>query len=237
MIAIPAIDLRDGLCTQRIHTAAGPPHAEADGVRVARELASCGFHHLHLSDLDAAAGRRSNAEFVQDILFSDIGEVMVRGGLVETDQVRDVLASGARYAVVSSRGIDDPGWLAELTDLFPHAVILAVETRHQHVLLPWSGRGRSMQVLDLAEETRSLALGGVLVTDVDRQRQLTGPDLGLMEDLAEQSSCRVYAAGGITTMGQLRALEDRSVAGAVIGRALHSGALNPFAVAGEFAND
>jgi phosphoribosylformimino-5-aminoimidazole carboxamide ribotide isomerase len=92
-------------------------------------------------------------------------------------------------------------------------------------------------LLDLVDEIGSLPLGGVLVTDVDRQRQCIGPDLALMEDLAEQSGCAVYAAGGITTMGQLWALEDRSVAGAIIGRALQSGALNPSAVAGEFSED
>jgi phosphoribosylformimino-5-aminoimidazole carboxamide ribonucleotide (ProFAR) isomerase len=238
VIAIPAIDLRAGTCAQRgpasVNALVDSSKGEANAAMVAREFARCGFRHLHLSDLDAAAGRISNAEMVRDILFDGSAQVMVRGDLFEIDHVRDVLASGARYAVVTARGIEDPEWLAEIALLFPQAVILAIEVHHREVLLRWTGRGRSMQLLDLAEEIGSLPLGGVLVTDLDRQRQSIGPDLALMEDLAEQSLCAVYAAGGIATMGQLRALEDRSVTGAIIGRALHNGSLNPSAVASEF---
>ena len=238
MIAIPAIDLREGTCAQRGHSSVNArvsPKGELNATVIAREFARCGFQHLHLSDMDAAAGRGSNAAVVRDILFEGTAQVMVRGDLFDTDHVRDVLASGARYAVVTARGIEDPEWLTELAVLFPHAVLLAIEVHHREVLFRWTGRGRSMRLLDLAEEVGSLPLGGVLVTDPDRQRQFIGPDLALMEDLAEQSPCAVYAAGGIGTMSQLRALEDRSVTGAVIGRALHNGALNPSAVASEFS--
>ena len=239
VIAIPAIDLREGTCAQRGPISANTlvsAKGEANAIVIAREFARYGFRHLHLSDLDAAAGRGSNVEMVRDILLEGSAHVMVRSDLFETDHVRDVLASGARYAVVTARGIEDPEWLAELAVLFPQAVILAIEVHHRDVLLRWTGRGRSMRLLDLADEIGSLPLGGVLVTDLDRQRQCIGPDLALMEDLAEQSLCAVYAAGGIVTMGQLRALEDRSVTGAVIGRALHNGALNPSAVASEFSD-
>jgi phosphoribosylformimino-5-aminoimidazole carboxamide ribotide isomerase len=242
VIAIPAIDLRGGACTQRgdawvnapVNASANGSTGEANAVLVAREFAHCGFRHLHLSDLDAVARHGSNAEVVRDILFEGNADVMVRGDLSDTDQVRALLASGASYAVVTARGIEDAEWLAELADLFPQAVILAIEIHHRDVLFRWTGRGRSMRVLDLVEEIGSLPLGGVLVTDLERQRQCVGPNLALMEDVAEQSLCAVYAAGGIATMGQLRALEDRSIAGAVIGRALQSGALNPSAVAAEF---
>jgi phosphoribosylformimino-5-aminoimidazole carboxamide ribotide isomerase len=56
-----------------------------------------------------------------------------------------------------------------------------------------------------------------------------------MEDVAELSTAPLYASGGVTTMGELRALADRGVAGVVIGMALYTGALDPRFVAEEFA--
>jgi phosphoribosylformimino-5-aminoimidazole carboxamide ribotide isomerase len=64
---------------------------------------------------------------------------------------------------------------------------------------------------------------------------MQGTDLPLMEDVAEESSHPIFASGGIGTMGDLRALEDRGVAGVVIGMALYTGAIDPRAVAEEFA--
>ena len=66
---------------------------------------------------------------------------------------------------------------------------------------------------------------------------MAGTDLPLMEDVAEASHAPVYAAGGVTTMQDLRALAYRGLAGAVIGMALYTGAIDPAQVAGEFGED
>jgi len=84
------------------------------------------------------------------------------------------------------------------------------------------------------EELGGLPLGGLLVTAVHKEGQLGGTDLPLMEDVVEASSFPVYASGGVTSIEDLRALEHRGLAGAVIGMALYTGALDPVVVAGEF---
>ena len=72
------------------------------------------------------------------------------------------------------------------------------------------------------------------MTAVHKEGQLAGTDLPLMEDVVEASSFPVYASGGVTSMQDLRALEYRGLAGAVIGMALYTGALDPVVIAGEF---
>jgi phosphoribosylformimino-5-aminoimidazole carboxamide ribotide isomerase len=90
-------------------------------------------------------------------------------------------------------------------------------------------------ILDVIEELNALPLAGILVTAVHREGQLGGTDLPLMEDVAELSRAPLIAAGGITTLADLRALEDRGVSAAVIGMALYTGALDPRVVADEFS--
>ena len=89
-------------------------------------------------------------------------------------------------------------------------------------------------ILDVVEELNGAAAGGLLVTAVHKEGQMEGTDLPLMEDVAEASSFPVFASGGVSSMQDLRALEHRGLAGAVIGMALYTGALDPVVVAGEF---
>jgi len=63
---------------------------------------------------------------------------------------------------------------------------------------------------------------------------MQGTDLPLMEDVAEASPFPVFASGGIGSLADLRALEDRGVAAAVIGMALYTGAIDPRVLAEEF---
>jgi phosphoribosylformimino-5-aminoimidazole carboxamide ribotide isomerase len=90
-------------------------------------------------------------------------------------------------------------------------------------------------VLDVIEDLNTLPLAGVMVTAVHREGLMQGTDLSLMEEVVEESAHPVCASGGIGSVGDLRALEDRGVASVVIGMALYTGAVDPAAVAEEFA--
>ena len=96
--------------------------------------------------------------------------------------------------------------------------------------LDWLAR----DVLSVVDEVASLPLAGLLVTAVHREGLMQGTDLPLMEDVAEASPFPVFASGGIGSLADLRALEDRGVAAAVIGMALYTGAIDPRVLAEEF---
>jgi phosphoribosylformimino-5-aminoimidazole carboxamide ribotide isomerase len=183
MIAIPAVDLREGACVQLV----GGSYAEervrlTNPMEVVRSWEHYGFHRLHLVDLDAATGRGSNLSLIRDIL-SDVNIPVQVGGGVRSDE-------------------------------------------RAHTL--------PVDILDVVEELNGLPLGGLLVTAVHKEGQLRGTDLPLMEDVAESSLFPVYASGGVASIEDLRALEHRGLAGAVIGMALYTGAMDPVVVAGEF---
>ena len=91
-----------------------------------------------------------------------------------------------------------------------------------------------MDVIDFVESLSGLPLGGILVTAVHKEGLMGGTDLPLMEDVAEASAWPVYASGGVATADDLRALEHRGLAGAVLGMALYTGALDPRRIAEEY---
>jgi phosphoribosylformimino-5-aminoimidazole carboxamide ribotide isomerase len=235
MIAIPAVDLRDGAVVQLVGGSYQQERVRLDNpIDVARSWERYGFNRLHVVDLDAATERGSNLAIVRNLLF-DLGvPIQVGGGVRSGDLVEELLEAGAAQVVVGTRAIEEPEWLAGLAARHPGEIIVACDVRERLVTTRGWSRTMPVDILDVVEELSSLPLGGLLVTAVHREGQMQGTDLPLMEDVVEASNFPVFASGGVTTMQDLRALEHRGLAGVVIGMALYTGALDPIVVAGEF---
>ena len=236
MIAIPAVDLRDGACVQLVGGSFSQEKVRLENpVEVARSWEHFGFHRLHVVDLDAATGRGSNLAIVRSLLSDSGVPIHVGGGIRTGEQVEELLDAGASRVVVGTRAIEEPEWLAELSARHPGEIIVACDVRERRVTTRGWAHTLPLDILDVVEELNSLPLGGLLVTAVHREGQMQGTDLPLMEDVAESSNFPVFASGGVATMQDLRALEHRGLAGVVIGMALYTGALDPVVVAGEFS--
>ncbi|HEY4671053.1 MAG TPA: HisA/HisF-related TIM barrel protein [Gemmatimonadaceae bacterium] len=236
MIAIPGVDLRAGACVQ---LAAGSFDRELfripDPVGVVSAWRQYGFRHLHLIDLDGVAGTGSNANEIQAMLGATDAEVQVGGGIRTGEVIQRTLEDGAQRVIIGTRALEDPDWLAEMASLFPGSIVVAADVRERKILSRGWSRAHPKFVLDLVEDLNGLPLAGILVTAVHREEAMRGPDLPLMEDVAEAADFPVFASGGLGSLGDLRALADRGVAAAVVGAALYSGALDPWVVAEEFS--
>lgn len=235
MIAIPAVDLRGGKCVQLV----GGDYA-AEQVRlddppgVARDWVREGFTRLHVVDLDAATGRGQNLEVIREILRTATVPVQVGGGVRDEARIERLLDEGASYVVVGTRAVEDEDWRAEMAQAFPGRLIVAADVRERRVVTKGWAETSRLDVLDFVEELNALPLAGVLVTAVHREGQMQGTDLPLMEDVAEASAWPVLASGGVSSLEDMRALEYRGLAGAVLGMALYTGAIDPRRLAEEF---
>lgn len=235
MIAIPAVDLRDGACVQLVGGSFAHEKVRLDNpLEVARTWDHYGFQRLHVVDLDAATGYGSNIEVVRALLSDDVIPIQVGGGIRSSEMVEELLEAGASQIIVGTRAIEEPEWLASLTSRHPGEIVVACDVRERRVTTRGWAHTLPLDILDLVEDLNALQLGGLLVTAVHLEGQMRGTDLPLMEDVAEMSNFPVFASGGVTTMQDLRALEHRGLAGVVIGMALYTGALDPVVVAGEF---
>jgi len=236
MLVIPAVDLRDGACVQLV---GGEYDAERvrldDPLVVARVWARLGFRRLHVVDLDAATGRGTNAGVVEEIVrHSGFESVQVGGGVRDEDAVERLLGYGADAVVVGTRGLEDPDWLVELARRYPGVIVLAADVRERKVVTRGWAHTLPRDIVDVVEELAGVPLAALMVTAVHREGQMQGTDLPLMEDVAESATVPVLASGGVSNVQDLRALADRGVAGAIVGMALYTGALDPRAVVEEF---
>ena len=236
MIAIPAVDLRDGACVQLV----GGSYADeririADPMKAAARWAAAGFRRLHVVDLDAAMGCGDNSSVVDRLTgISDIA-VQVGGGVRSTGRVSQLIDAGAVNVIVGTRAVEDMDWLAGLAGRYSRRIIVAADVRGRSVVTHgWAGGG-SLDVGEFIARLAMLPLAGILVTAVHREGRMSGTDLPLMSEIARAASQPVIASGGIASIADLRALADLGIHAAVLGMALYTGALDPAAVAQEFS--
>ncbi len=235
MIAIPAVDLRSGKCVQLV----GGDYDEErvrldDPASVGRDWVQAGFTRLHVVDLDAATGRGDNQEVIRDILRESTVPVQVGGGVRDEAAIERLLEDGASWVVIGTRAIEDESWRTEMAHAFPGRLIIAADVRERKVVTRGWAETSRLDVIDFVEELARLPLAGVLVTAVHMEGRMAGTDLPLMEAVAEASVWPVFASGGVTSLDDMRALENRNLAGAVLGMALYTGALDPRRLAEEF---
>ena len=236
MQVIPAIDLRDGACVQLV----GGSYADervriADPVAVAENWARLGFGRIHLVDLDAATGRGSNRDAVRTILDARVTkQVQCGGGVRNLATITELFAAGASEVVLGTRAIEDRPWLDDVVLRYPNRIIVAADTRGRQLVTRGWSEIDPRTVIDFVDQLTSLPLAAILVTAVDREGRMEGPDLALMEKIALRSKVPVQASGGVRSADDLRKLADLGVSAAIIGMALYTGKLDPQTIIEEF---
>lgn len=235
MITAPAVDLRGGRCVQLV---GGIPEEERvslpDPVSVAAGWRERGFDVLHVVDLDAALGTGDNREIVRRILDAGEARVQVGGGIRDDDAADALLDAGAARVVVGTRAVDDAEWLRRLAGRHPGRIMVAADVRDGRVLRRGWTEEAGVALLAFLRRLAPLPLAGVLCTDVGREGRVEGIDRDQARRAVEGSGQPVWIAGGISSLGELRELAGMGAAGAVLGMALYTEAVDPETVAAEF---
>jgi phosphoribosylformimino-5-aminoimidazole carboxamide ribotide isomerase len=235
MLAIPAIDLREGRCVQLV---GGDYAAEAirldDPIAVAHRWVAMGFSRLHVVDLDAATRRGDHLELITRLVMDVEVPVQVGGGVRTDERVITLFDAGADAVIIGTRGLSDPAWLRAQALLAPGKVILAADVRDGEVVAQGWAAGSGSTLREAIDAVGDAPLAGLLVTAVHREGRMAGTDLALMEEAVAASPWPVHASGGVGSMEDLRALADIGVQAVVLGMGLYTGTLDAAAVAAEF---
>jgi len=228
MIAVPAVDLRGGRCVQLV---GGRPEEERvslpDPVAVAERWWAAGFTTLHVVDLDAALGVGDNLPVLERLLGATPATTQVGGGVRDDARIERLLGAGADRVVVGTKAIDDPEWLASAAARHPGRLVLALDTREGRVLRKGWTDDTGVPLERFLERTADLPLAGILSTDVGREGRLRGIDRDAVVHTVASSTHPVWISGGVTTPEDLEHLEQVGAAGAVLGMAIYTGALDP----------
>ncbi|MEM9233238.1 MAG: 1-(5-phosphoribosyl)-5-[(5-phosphoribosylamino)methylideneamino]imidazole-4-carboxamide isomerase [Pseudomonadota bacterium] len=228
----PAIDLKGGKCVRLLHGDMEKATVYGDDPAVqAKAFAEAGFRHLHVVDLDGAfAGQPENAAAVEAILAGTKAEVELGGGIRSLETVERWLALGVARVIIGTAAVKDPAFTEAALKSFPGRIVLGVDARDGRVATEGWGDISDMTAGALVARYDRNAIAAIVYTDISRDGALTGANVGATRDLARQAGVPVLASGGVASVQDLRdlmACQDDGVAGAILGRSLYEGTIDP----------
>ena len=229
MELIPSIDLRDGRVVRLEQGDYARETAyDVDPTEVARGFQAAGVRRIHVVDLDGARdGRAGNDAVVRRILAAcpDLA-VQVGGGMRTRERVEEVLGAGAACVIIGTAALEQPALLDELAARFPARLILGLDARDGKVAVRGWRETSAQTVEQVLERFSKLPLAAVLHTDIGRDGLLGGPNVEATAALARRSKFPVFASGGVGSLADLERLaRTRVIAGAIVGKAIYSGAI------------
>lgn len=223
---LPAVDVAGGEAVQLVQGVAGTGGQFGDPWEAAKAWQDQGAEWLHLVDLDAAFGRGSNRELLAEIVGRLDIKVEMSGGIRDGASLAAALATGCRRVNLGTAALEDPEWTAAAIAEHGDRIAVGLDVRGTTL----AARGWTQEGGDLWETLERLDREGCaryVVTDVNKDGMLKGPNLDLLREVCERTDRPVVASGGVSTLEDLeaiRALVTVGVEGAIVGSALYRGA-------------
>jgi phosphoribosylformimino-5-aminoimidazole carboxamide ribotide isomerase len=232
LILYPAIDLKDGQCVRVVRGDLGQATVfNASPADQARAWAAAGFHWLHVVDLNGAVeGHAANAAAVEAILGAVSIPVQLGGGIRSPRDVARWIEAGISRVILGTLAVREPQVVREAARAFPGQVAVSVDVRAGKVAVQGWTEDSDLDAVTVARRFEDAGVDALIVTDIDRDGTTLGFNVEAFGQMADAVAIPVIAAGGLASLDDIVALKARPgtpIAGAVLGRALYNGAIEP----------
>jgi phosphoribosylformimino-5-aminoimidazole carboxamide ribotide isomerase len=234
VILFPAIDLKNGEAVRlQQGDMARATVFSRDPAAQARAFAEQGFSYLHLVDLDGAfAGKPVNAASVERIIAAVKIPAQLGGGIRDRDTIEAWLDKGIARVIVGTAAVRDPALVKAAARAHPGRIAVGLDARDGKIAVEGWSKTSALSALDVARRFEDEGVAAIVYTDVNRDGMLQGLNLDATIALAEHISLPVIASGGLASLADVRALLEpraQKLEGAIAGRALYDGRLDPAA--------
>ena len=223
---LPAVDVSGGQAVQLVQGKADTGGRYGDPYEAAMAWQNAGAEWIHLVDLDAAFGRGHNRDLLGDIVGRLDVKVEMSGGIRDDESLAAALATGCTRVNIGTAALEHPEWCAKIIAEHGDKIAIGLDVRGTTL----AARGWTREGGDLFATLERLEAEGCaryVVTDVNKDGMLKGPNLDLLRTVCERTEKPVVASGGVSSLADLEAiagLVPEGVEGAIMGTALYEGA-------------
>jgi phosphoribosylformimino-5-aminoimidazole carboxamide ribotide isomerase len=232
VILYPAIDLKDGQCVRVLHGDLSTATVfNTDPGAQAREWAQSGFHWVHVVDLNGAvSGQAVNTAAVEAILSAVSIPVQLGGGIRSLADIERWIEAGVSRVILGTVAVREPDVVRKAARAWPEQVAVSVDVRKGKVAVQGWTEDSDLDAVTVAKRFEDAGVGALIITDIDRDGTVMGFNVEAFGAIADAVTIPVIAAGGLASVADLERLKARKgtpIAGAVLGRALYNGAIEP----------
>ena len=232
MILYPAIDLKDGSCVRlKLGEMSEATVFNDDPAAQARTFESQGFQYLHIVDLNGAfEGHPVNGAAVEAILDAVSIPVQLGGGIRDFKTIEMWLSKGIKRVILGTAAVRNPDIVVRACKNYPGRIAVGIDAKGGKVAVEGWAETSELSATELALRFEDVGVAAIIYTDIDRDGILKGLNLRATAELARAVKIPVIASGGLASIGDIRALlkpEYAMLQGAIVGRALYDGRIDP----------
>ena len=228
MNIIPAIDLIDGKAVRlqkgdynKVTVYSEYPE------KVAKYFYDCGARYLHVVDLDGAkSGKADNFEVIKKIVNASGLSVEVGGGIRNMEMVKTYVEAGVDRIILGTAAITDPEFLKSAVLAYGDKITVGVDIKDGMVAIKGWTEISSVSCEDFCRQLEELGVSSVICTDISKDGMMSGTNLELYKNLNKDFNINFVASGGVSTLDDIKALKEMDLFGAILGKALYTGAID-----------
>jgi phosphoribosylformimino-5-aminoimidazole carboxamide ribotide isomerase len=229
MDIFPAIDIKDGRAVRLLRGDYAQMTVYSDSpAAVAQSFFEQGARCLHVVDLDGAKdGSAANFALVRDVAAAFPGGfIEVGGGIRDEERIEAYLSLGVSRVILGTAAVEDFSFLARMAEKYPQKIAVGVDAKNGAVATHGWLTVTSVSAFDFCLRCRDAGVSTVIYTDIDKDGAMAGPNLPAYRALSRITGLAVIASGGVSSAEDILSLRRAGAAGAIVGKALYTGALD-----------
>ena len=224
MLIMPAVDIKNGKCVQLVQGEPGSEMVKIDNPeKVARHWEELGAKNIHVIDLSGTIDGETSFDVIKKILDEVTVPIQLGGGIRDMDYAHQLLDLDIERLIIGTMGIQNPETITQLSDEYgSERIMISLDSKDNNVVIKGWQEKIDKSPEELSQEFKDHGAGSILFTNVDVEGLLGGFYTEPVENLKKSVDLPIVYSGGITTIDDIKLLNERGVEGVVIGSELYT---------------
>ena len=224
MIIFPAIDIINGEGVRLYKGDYDKKTVYGKPLEIAKDFLESGATHIHIVDLDGAkSGETPNLELICKIK-SKTGLFIEVGGGIRSEKVIDkYLSAGVDRVILGTIAVKDPAFVKNAVKKYGNKIAVGIDVKDGFVAVKGWTEKTEKRLLGFCAEMVDIGVKTVICTDISKDGALSGTNAEMYKGLSEKFPINFTASGGVSSLSDVKALNELGLYGAIIGKAYYTG--------------
>ncbi len=227
MKIFPAIDLYEGKAVRLLKGDYNQLTVYSENpIEIAKDFESQGATELHTVDLEGARdGGTPNIEIIKSFVKNTSLNVEVGGGIRSMETVKAYLDAGVKRVILGTAAVTDEKFLIEAVKAYGNKIAVGADIKDGKVAIKGWVEKSDFTTFEFFEKLQKIGVSTVICTDISKDGAMQGTNRELYKELSQNFNVNIIASGGVSTLDDIKALNEMNLFGAIIGKAYYTGAI------------